>query len=78
MLRKKEKQTLTRLFLLVVGSPIGLDHFYEENVTGGLIAILCFLAALITMVRLFVWILLVGFVYHTKLTCTNENQDISL
>ena len=53
---KKEKQTLTRLFLLGVGAPIGLDRFYEGDVTGGLLAILGFLVALITVVGLLVWI----------------------
>ena len=56
MLRKKEKQTLTRLFLLGVGAPIGLDRFYEGDVTGGFLAILGFLLALITVLGLFVWI----------------------
>ena len=56
MLRKKEKQTLTRLFLLGVGAPIGLDRFYEGDVTGGFLAILGFLVALITVVGLLVWI----------------------
>jgi hypothetical protein len=57
MLRKKEKQTLTRLFLLGVGAPIGLDRFYEGDVTGGLLAILGFILALITVVGLLVWII---------------------
>ena len=57
MLRKKEKQTLTRLFLLGVGAPIGLDRFYEDDVTGGLLAILGFVVALTTVVYLLVWIL---------------------
>ena len=56
MLRKKEKQTLTRLFLLGVGAPIGLDRFYEGDVTGGFLAILGFLVALITVVGLLIWI----------------------
>ena len=56
MLRKKEKRTLTRLFLLSVGAPIGLDRFYEGDVTGGFLAILGFLFALITVVGLLVWI----------------------
>ena len=56
MLRKKEKQTLTRLFLLGVCAPIGLDRFYEGDVTGGFLAILGFLVALITVVGLLVWI----------------------
>ena len=56
MLRKKEKQTLTRLFLLGVGAPLGLDRFYEGDVTGGFLAILGFLVALITVVGLLVWI----------------------
>ena len=56
MLRKKEKQTLTRLFLLGVGASIGLDRFYEGDVTGGFFAILGFLVALITVVGLLVWI----------------------
>ena len=51
MLRKKEKQTLTRLFLLGVGAPIGLDRFYEGDVMGGFLAILGFIAALITLGR---------------------------
>jgi hypothetical protein len=54
MLRKKEKQTLTRLFLLGVGAPIGLDRFYEGDVTGGFLAILGFLVALVTVVGLLV------------------------
>ena len=56
MLRKKEKQTLTRLFLLGVGAPIGLDRFYEGDITGGFLAILGFIVALITVVGLLVWI----------------------
>ena len=56
MLRKKEKQTLTRLFLLGVGAPIGLDRFYEGDTTGGFLAILGFLIALITVVGLIIWI----------------------
>jgi len=53
---KKEKQTLTRLFLLGVGAPIGLDRFYEGDVTGGFLAVLGFLVSLITVVGLLVWI----------------------
>tara|TARA_B100001027_G_C16039253_1_gene229120 strand:- start:209 stop:409 length:201 start_codon:yes stop_codon:yes gene_type:complete len=56
MLRKKEKKALTMLFLLGVGAPIGLDRFYEGDVTGGFLAILGFLIALITVVGLLVWI----------------------
>ena len=56
MLRKK-KQTLTRLFLLGIAVPIGLDRFYEGDVTGVFLAILGFLVALITVVGLLVWIL---------------------
>tara|TARA_E500000331_G_scaffold96396_1_gene92939 strand:+ start:414 stop:641 length:228 start_codon:yes stop_codon:yes gene_type:complete len=56
MLRKAEKKALTRLFLLGVGAPIGLDRFYEGDVTGGFLAILGFLLALITVVGLLVWI----------------------
>ena len=55
-LRKKEKQTLTRLFLLGVGAPISLDRFYEGDVTGGFLAILGFLLALIKVVGLLIWI----------------------
>ncbi len=55
-MRKKEKQTLTRLFLLGVGAPIGLDSFYEGDVKGGFLAILGFLIALLTVVGLLVWI----------------------
>ena len=53
---KAEKKELTRLFLLGVGAPIGLDRFYEGDVTGGILAILGFLLALITVVGLLVWI----------------------
>ena len=56
MLRKKEKQTLTRLFLLGIGAPMGLDRFYEGDVTGGFLAILGFFAALITVFGLLIWI----------------------
>ena len=56
MLRKKEKRTLTRLFLLGVGAPIGLDRLYEGDLTGGFLAIFGFLIALIKVVVLLVWI----------------------
>ena len=56
MLRKKEKKTLTRLFLLGIGAPIGLDRFYEGDITGGFLAILGFVIALVTVVGLLVWI----------------------
>ena len=56
MLRKKEKKTLKIIFLLGVGAPIGLDRFYEGDVTGGFLAILGFLVALITVLGLLVWI----------------------
>ena len=52
----EKKKALTRLFLLGVGAPIGLDRFYEGDVTGGFLAILGFLIALITVVGLLVWI----------------------
>jgi len=54
MLRKKEKQALTRLFLLGIGAPIGLNRFYEGDLTGGFLVILGFLAALITVLGLLV------------------------
>ncbi len=56
MLKKKEKQTLTRLFLLGIGAPIGLDRFYEGDITGGFLAIFGFFVALISVVGLLVWI----------------------
>ena len=56
-LRKKEKQTLTKLFLLGIGAPIGLNRFYEEDITAGFQAISVFFVALITVVGLLVWIL---------------------
>ena len=56
MLRKKEKKALKRLFLLGIGAPIGLDRFYEGNITGGFLAILGFIVAAITVVGLLVWI----------------------
>ena len=56
MLRIKEKKALTRLFLLGIGAPIGLDRFYEGDVTGGFLAILGFIVAAITVVGLIIWI----------------------
>ena len=56
MLRQCEKKALVRLFLLGVGGPIGLDRFYEGNVTGGLLAILGFLVAVATVIGLLIWI----------------------
>ena len=56
-LRKKEKQTLTKLFLLGIGAPIGLNRFYEEDITAGFQAISFFFVALITVVGLLAWIL---------------------
>ena len=56
MFRKKEKKALTRFFFLGVGAPIVLDRFYEGDITGGFLAILGFLVALITVVGLLVWI----------------------
>tara|TARA_Y100001968_G_C19266475_1_gene671955 strand:- start:444 stop:671 length:228 start_codon:yes stop_codon:yes gene_type:complete len=56
MLRRTEKKALTRLFLLGVGAPIGLDRFYEGDVSGGILAILGFVLAAVTVVGLFVWI----------------------
>ena len=56
MLRKSEKRALTRLFLLGVGAPIGLDRFYEGDVTGGLLAIFGFVIATITVIGLLIWI----------------------
>ena len=56
MLRKNEKKALTRLFLLGIGAPIGLDRFYEGDVTGGFLAILGFVLAAVTVVGLFIWI----------------------
>ena len=40
-----------------MGAPIGLDRFYEGDVTGGFLAILGFFVALITVVGLLIWIL---------------------
>ena len=56
MFRKTEKKILTRLFLLGVGAPIGLDRFYEGDVTGGFLAILGFTIAAITVVGLIIWL----------------------
>ena len=57
MLRKNEKKALTRLFLLGVGAPIGLDRFYEGDVTGGFLALIGFIIAAITLVGLIIWII---------------------
>tara|TARA_B100001109_G_C18675840_1_gene386286 strand:- start:429 stop:656 length:228 start_codon:yes stop_codon:yes gene_type:complete len=56
MFRKTEKKILTRLFLLGVGAPIGLDRFYEGDVTGGFLAIIGFTIAAITVVGLIIWL----------------------
>ncbi len=56
MLRTTEKKALTRLFLLGVGAPIGLDRFYEGDMTGGFLAIIGFLLAAITVFGLLIWI----------------------
>ena len=56
MFKKNEKKVLTRLFLLGVGAPIGLDRFYEGDITGGFLAILGFSLALITVLGLIIWI----------------------
>ncbi len=56
MLQINEKKALTRLFLLGVGAPIGLDRFYEGDVLGGCLAIIGFLLALITVFGLLIWI----------------------
>ena len=56
MLRKSEKKALTRLFLLGLGAPIGLDRFYEGDILGGFLAIIGFLVAAITIVGLLIWL----------------------
>ena len=56
MFRKKEKKALTRLFLLGVGAPLGLDRFYEGDITGGFLAIIGFSIALITVIGLIIWL----------------------
>ena len=56
MLKKTEKKALTRLFLLGVGAPLGLDRFYDGDITGGFLAILGFAIALITIIGLIIWI----------------------
>tara|TARA_Y100001968_G_scaffold158538_1_gene144959 strand:- start:260 stop:490 length:231 start_codon:yes stop_codon:yes gene_type:complete len=56
MFQKSEKKALTRLFLLGVGAPIGLDRFYEGDVTGGVLAILGFVLAAATIFGLFIWV----------------------
>ena len=56
MFKKTEKKILTRLFLLGVGAPLGLDRFYEGDITGGFLAILGFSLALITVLGLIIWI----------------------
>tara|TARA_Y100001968_G_C19091836_1_gene588103 strand:+ start:258 stop:485 length:228 start_codon:yes stop_codon:yes gene_type:complete len=56
MFKKTEKKVLTRLFLLGVGAPLGLDRFYEGDITGGFLAILGFSLALITVLGLIIWI----------------------
>ncbi len=55
MMRKEEKKALTRLFLLGVGAPLGLDRFYEGDFTGGFLAIIGFILAVVTILGLFIW-----------------------
>jgi len=54
---EKRKKTFTRLFLLSVGGPIGVDLFYEGGVKKGFLAILGFLFASITVAGLFLRII---------------------
>ena len=56
MFRKSEKKALTRLFLLGIGAPIGLDRFYEGDVSGGFLAIIGFVVAAITVFGLLIWL----------------------
>ncbi len=58
MFNTSEKKALTRLFLLGVGAPIGLDRFYEGDITGGFLAIVGFLLAAVTIVGLIIWTVL--------------------
>ena len=63
ILRKNETQIVTRLFLLGVGARIGIDRFYEGDVTGRFFTFLGFLAVLIKVVGLLV--LIITFIYKT-------------
>jgi len=54
--RRSEKKILTRLFLLGVGAPIGLDRFYEGDITGGFLAIIGFSIAFVTVLGLIIWL----------------------
>ena len=56
MFRRSEKKILTRLFLLGVGAPIGLDRFYEGDITGGFLAIIGFSIAFVTVLGLIIWL----------------------
>ena len=40
MFRKEEKKSLTRLLLLSIGWPIGLDRFYDGKTKDGLLSLI--------------------------------------
>tara|TARA_B100000927_G_C16276136_1_gene393565 strand:- start:20 stop:256 length:237 start_codon:yes stop_codon:yes gene_type:complete len=76
MFRRSEKKILTRLFLLGVGAPIGLDRFYEGDITGGFLAIIGFSIAFVTVLGLIIWLFpFIAKVFHLLREFENAEDD---
>ena len=56
MLKKQEKNAVTRSVFLAIGWGLGLDRFYEGDVTGGFLAIIGFVVAAVTIFGLIIWL----------------------
>ena len=77
MFRRSEKKILTRLFLLGVGAPIGLDRFYEGDITGGFLAIIGFSIAFVTVLGLIIWLFpFIAKVFRLLREFENAEDDI--
>jgi len=74
---RSEKKILTRLFLLGVGAPIGLDRFYEGDITGGFLAIIGFSIAFVTVLGLIIWLFpFIAKVFRLLREFENAEDDI--
>lgn len=77
MFSRSEKKILTRLFLLGVGAPIGLDRFYEGDITGGFLAIIGFSIAFVTVLGLIIWLFpFIAKVFRLLREFENAEDDI--
>ena len=54
-MRRRDRSTLIRLFLLFFGGPLSLDRFYEGDIGGGIWAILGFIGAFISLFGIPFW-----------------------